>query len=214
MSSPFSSDPAGIRDDTRRMVERFGDLARAQTDAGELQQLCCAQMRRSGENAEATVRACVSAREQRVTARRLYSTIDDRTAQPHETAACRTAAVLVVDDAADTRELVAVLRPEAGFAVRTAVNGLEGLLTAYEIRPDVIVMDRTMPVLDGIEATRLLKSTEAPRQSRVIAYTWTQLDPAPARAVVRRCRVKAVAAGHRPRGCSERSQSVATAQAV
>jgi len=164
MSSPFSSDLAGIRDDARRMVERFGDLARAQTDAGELQQLCCAQMRRSGENAEATVRACVSAREQRV--------------------------------------------------VRTAVNGLEGLLTASEIRPDVIVMDRTMPVLDGIEATRLLKSTEAPRQSRVIAYTWTQLDPAPARAVVRRCRVKAVAAGHRPRGCSERSQSVATAQAV
>ena len=164
MSSPFSSDLAGIRDDTRRMVERFADLARAQTDAGELQQLCCAQMRRSGENAEATVRACVSAREQRV--------------------------------------------------VRTAVNGLEGLLTASEIRPDVIVMDRTMPVLDGIEATRLLKSTEAPRQSRVIAYTWTQLDPAPARAVVRRCRVKAVAAGHRPRGCSERSQSVATAQAV
>jgi CheY-like chemotaxis protein len=164
MSSPFSSDLAGIRDDTRRMVERFGDLARAQTDAGELQQLCCAQMRRSGENAEATVRACVSAREQRV--------------------------------------------------VRTAVNGLEGLLTASEIRPDVIVMDRTMPVLDGIEATRLLKSTEAPRQSRVIAYTWTQLYPAPARAVVRRCRVKAVAAGHRPRGCSERSQSVATAQAV
>ena len=38
MSSPFSSDLAGIRDDARRMVERFGDLARAQTDAGELQQ--------------------------------------------------------------------------------------------------------------------------------------------------------------------------------
>ena len=181
MSSPFSSDLAGIRDDARRMVER--------TRPHEGDQLCCAQVRRSGENAEAT-------------------------AQPHETAACRTAAVLVVDDAADIREPVAVLRREAGFAVRTAVNGLEGLLTADEIRPDVIVMDRTMPVLDGIEATRLLKSTEAPRQSRVIAYTWTQLDPAPARAVVRRCRVKAVAAGHRPRGCSERSQSVATAQAV
>jgi len=110
------------------MVER--------TRPHEGDQLCCAQVRRSGENAEAT-------------------------AQPHETAACRTAAVLVVDDAADIREPVAVLRREAGFAVRTAVNGLEGLLTADEIRPDVIVMDLTMPVLDGIEATRLLKSTEA-----------------------------------------------------
>jgi len=128
MSSPFSSDLAGIRDDARRMVER--------TRPHEGDQLCCAQVRRSGENAEAT-------------------------AQPHETAACRTAAVLVVDDAADIREPVAVLRREAGFAVRTAVNGLEGLLTADEIRPDVIVMDLTMPVLDGIEATRLLKSTEA-----------------------------------------------------
>jgi len=153
MSSPFSSDLAGIRDDARRMVER--------TRPHEGDQLCCAQVRRSGENAEATVRACVSTREQRVTARRLCCTIDDRTAQPHETAACRTAAVLVVDDAADIREPVAVLRREAGFAVRTAVNGLEGLLTADEIRPDVIVMDLTMPVLDGIEATRLLKSTEA-----------------------------------------------------
>jgi hypothetical protein len=33
--------------------------------------------------------------------------------------------------------------------VRTAVNGLEGLLTAYEMRPDVIVMDLTMPVVNG-----------------------------------------------------------------
>jgi CheY-like chemotaxis protein len=32
------------------------------------------------------------------------------------------------------------------------VNGLEGLLTAYEMRPDVIVMDLTMPVLNGLEA--------------------------------------------------------------
>jgi two-component system, cell cycle response regulator DivK len=59
------------------------------------------------------------------------------------------------------------------------VNGLEGLLTAYEMRPDVIVMDLTMPVLDGIEATRLLKSTEATRQSRVIAYTGNGSIPPP-----------------------------------
>jgi len=187
MSSPFSSAHlAGIRDNARRMVERtrthegdlnelvktseaaatqaaavFGALARADTDAGELHQLCSAQVRRSVENAEATVRARVSAREQHVTARHLYSTIDDGSEQPHEMAASGAAAVLVVDDAEDIRDLVALLLRGAGFVVRTAVNGLEGLLTAYEMRPDVIVMDLTMPVLDGIEATRLLKSTEA-----------------------------------------------------
>jgi CheY-like chemotaxis protein len=74
-------------------------------------------------------------------------------------------------DAQEVRDLVALLLRDAGFLVRTAVNGLEALLTAYEMRPDVIVMDLTMPVLDGIEATRLIKATEATRQSRVIAYT-------------------------------------------
>jgi len=205
MSSPFSSAHlAGIRDNARRMVERtrthegdlnelvktseaaatqaaavFGALARADNDAGELHQLCSAQVRRSVENAEATVRARVSAREQHVTARHLYSTIDDGSEQPHEMAASGAAAVLVVDDAEDIRDLVALLLRGAGFVVRTAVNGLEGLLTAYEMRPDVIVMDLTMPVLDGIEATRLLKSTEATRQSRVIAYTGDSSIPLP-----------------------------------
>jgi CheY-like chemotaxis protein len=55
--------------------------------------------------------------------------------------------------------------------VSTASNGLEALIAAYEIRPSVIVMDVTMPVLDGIEATRLIKAAEATRHARVIAYT-------------------------------------------
>jgi two-component system, cell cycle response regulator DivK len=205
MSSPFSSEHlAGIRDDARRMVERtraqegdlnelvetaeavalqaaavLGALARAETNAGELQQLCSAQVRRTVENAEATARARISAREQHVTARRLYTTIDDSAVHPPAIAAPRTAAVLVVDDAEDIRDLVAILLRGAGFVVRTAVNGLDGLLTAYEMRPDVIVMDVTMPVLDGIEATRLLKSAEATRQSRVIAYTGNGSIPPP-----------------------------------
>ncbi|HEY0874916.1 MAG TPA: response regulator [Vicinamibacterales bacterium] len=56
-------------------------------------------------------------------------------------------------------------------AVRTAVNGLEGLLAAYEMKPAVIVMDLSMPVLNGLDATRLLTSTAATRESKVIAYT-------------------------------------------
>jgi CheY-like chemotaxis protein len=86
--------------------------------------------------------------------------------------------VLVVDDGEDVRDLTALILRNAGFVVRTAVNGLEGLLTAYEMRPDVIVMD-LMPVLNGLEATRLLKATQATRESRVIAYTGNGSIPPP-----------------------------------
>jgi CheY-like chemotaxis protein len=60
---------------------------------------------------------------------------------------------------------------DGGFAVRAASNGLEALLTAYEMRPAVIVMDMMMPVLNGIEATRLIKAADATRHARVIACT-------------------------------------------
>jgi two-component system, cell cycle response regulator DivK len=83
------------------------------------------------------------------------------------------------------RDLIALVLRNAAFVVRTAANGLrfrgglEGLLTAYEMRPDVIVMDLTMPVLNGIEATRLIKATEATRESRVIAHTGNGSIPPP-----------------------------------
>jgi CheY-like chemotaxis protein len=80
-------------------------------------------------------------------------------------------AVLVVDDYGEVREGIAEVLREAGFVVRTAANGLEGLLAAHEMRPAVIVMDLTMPVLDGIAATTLIKANEATRQARVIAYS-------------------------------------------
>jgi CheY-like chemotaxis protein len=53
----------------------------------------------------------------------------------------------------------------------TAANGLEGVLAAHNLRPTVILMDVTMPVLNGIEATRLLKSSAATRGVSVIAHT-------------------------------------------
>ena len=46
----------------------------------------------------------------------------------------------------------------AGFSVRSATNGLEALLAAYDLQPAVIVMDLMMPVLDGLEAARLIKA--------------------------------------------------------
>jgi two-component system, cell cycle response regulator DivK len=205
MSSPFSFEHlADIRDGARRMVERTrsheGDLnelvetaegvarratalavalTRADANADRLSRLCSDQARLSVENAEATVRACEGAREQHVEAHRLYSTIGNGPGDADEMLASRGAAVLVVDDVEDVRDLIALVLRNAGFVVRTAVNGLEGLLTAYEMRPDVIVMDLTMPVLNGLEATRLIKATRATRESRVIAYTGDGSIPPP-----------------------------------
>jgi len=205
MSTLYPSEHlADIRDGARRMVDRtrahesdlndLVDLAqgaarqaaalamaltRGETNADGLCRLCSDQARLSVENAEATVRACINAREQHVEAHRLYTRIDNGPEHPHETVASRAAAVLVVDDLEDVRDLIALVLRNAGFVVRTAVNGLEALLAAYEMRPDVIVMDLTMPVLNGLEATRLIKATEATRESRVIAYTGNSSIPPP-----------------------------------
>jgi CheY-like chemotaxis protein len=53
--------------------------------------------------------------------------------------------VLVVDAAEDARDLLAYVLRDAGFVVRTATNGLDGLTAGYEMQPAVIVMDMTMP---------------------------------------------------------------------
>ena len=91
-------------------------------------------------------------------------------------------AVLVVDDYGDIRDVVADVLQNAGFIVRTAADGLEALIAAYEMRPTVILMDVSMPVLDGLEATRLIKACAVTRDARIIAYTGNpSFDESPTR---------------------------------
>ena len=110
-------------------------------------------------------RLCASAHEQHGAARRFLVHLDRGAVDEYPNV------VLVVDDSGDIRDLIALVLQHAGFVVRTAANGLEALIAAYEMRPAVIVMDVSMPVLDGIEATRLIKASEATRDARVIAHT-------------------------------------------
>jgi CheY-like chemotaxis protein len=114
----------------------------------------------------------VRAREQHDAARQLLRRLDDNTVAPPCAEQRRVRhAVLVVDDQEEVRELLARALQAAGFVVRTATNGLEALIAAYEMRPAVIVMDVSIPVLDGVRATRLIKATQATRDAKVIAHT-------------------------------------------
>jgi DNA-binding NarL/FixJ family response regulator len=67
--------------------------------------------------------------------------------------------VLLVDDSAAVRRIVRILLEDnTGFEVcGEAENGREGIEKAQELRPDLIVMDLTMPVMNGMDATRAIR---------------------------------------------------------
>ena len=71
----------------------------------------------------------------------------------------------------DNRSLAADVLEAAGFQVTTAGNGLDGVIVAHYALPDVVVMDITMPILNGMEAARLLKASPVTRRVNVLAYT-------------------------------------------
>jgi two-component system cell cycle response regulator DivK len=86
--------------------------------------------------------------------------------------------VLVVDDRAENRELCRECLSFAGFHVLEASNGAEAVKLAGERLPDVIVMDVAMPVMDGYEASRLLKSDPRTKGIPVILLTASPRDTA------------------------------------
>jgi CheY-like chemotaxis protein len=119
----------------------------------------------------ATVRdLCVAAREQRQLTESILMRLAGEAPDGEQSARARTL-VLVVDDSQDNRDLVATVLEASGFRAITATNGLDGLIVAHYARPAVVLMDVTMPVLDGFEAARLLKASEATRHMKVIAHT-------------------------------------------
>lgn len=80
--------------------------------------------------------------------------------------------ILVVEDNKDNRDiLVYRLQHHGGFEVLEASNGKEALEAAARARPDLIIMDLKMPVMDGWEATRALRRTEWGKDVPVIALT-------------------------------------------
>jgi two-component system, cell cycle response regulator DivK len=81
------------------------------------------------------------------------------------------ALILVVDDYQDAREMYAEYLQFSGFRVAEARNGNEALEQAFALKPDLILMDLSLPGMDGWEATRQLKSDERTRHIPVVALT-------------------------------------------
>jgi len=79
--------------------------------------------------------------------------------------------VLVVDDVAHGREIFAEYLEFRGFRVATAADGQEAIDQAFELHPDVILMDLSLPRIDGWEATRRLKADDRTRDIPIIALT-------------------------------------------
>src|SRR5690349_5013820 len=88
-----------------------------------------------------------------------------------ELAVTRTPLVLVVEDAEDTFELLADVLAGSHYEVVGAENGIDAVDTAVKLLPDLILMDLSLPLMGGCEATRLLKSDERTRNIPIIALT-------------------------------------------
>jgi len=79
--------------------------------------------------------------------------------------------VLVVEDNMDTYELVRFILERSGFETFLAVNGRDGVTAAQKQKPDLIIMDMSMPEMDGWTATAIVKRDEKTAAIPLIALT-------------------------------------------
>lgn len=79
--------------------------------------------------------------------------------------------ILLVEDNEMNRDMLSRRLVRNGFEVVMAVNGQEGVDMSVSEKPDLVLMDMSLPVMDGWEATRRLKADDATRAIPVIALT-------------------------------------------
>jgi two-component system cell cycle response regulator DivK len=79
--------------------------------------------------------------------------------------------ILLIEDTEDNRQIIRDLMAGTGYELLEAEDGETGVAMAAAHRPDLILMDIQLPVVDGYEATRRIKSDPALRHIPVIAVT-------------------------------------------
>jgi len=92
--------------------------------------------------------------------------------------------ILIVEDQEDNRSILRDLLTAAGYELIEATNGAQGVELAQRERPDLILMDIQLPIVDGYEATRRIKANAELKRIPIIAVTSYALsgDEAKARA--------------------------------
>lgn len=81
------------------------------------------------------------------------------------------ATVLIVEDNLDNRIIYRTILEHSGFSVIEAEDGATGVRLARECGPDLVLMDISIPVIDGYEATRILKADPGTASIPVLALT-------------------------------------------
>ncbi len=79
--------------------------------------------------------------------------------------------ILIVEDDPKNLKLFRDLLQVSGYTTLEATDGKQGVELAREERPDLILMDIQMPVMDGLEATKLLKNNDVTKDIPIVALT-------------------------------------------
>jgi CheY-like chemotaxis protein len=79
--------------------------------------------------------------------------------------------ILIVEDYEDTRMFMKILIESYGYQVVEAGNGVEALELFEEISPDLVLMDLSMPLMDGLTATKTIRTSERENHVPIIAVT-------------------------------------------
>jgi CheY-like chemotaxis protein len=95
--------------------------------------------------------------------------------------------VLLVEDNEDNRIIYATALKFAGYEVLEAISGTEGVRLTRERKPDLVLMDISIPELDGWEATAILKADPATRAIPIVAVTAHALPDDEARSLEAGC---------------------------
>lgn len=86
--------------------------------------------------------------------------------------------ILLAEDHRDNREMLTRRLERRGYEVHTAENGAEAVEKARACTPDLILMDISMPVMSGIEATRALRQTPEVSKVKIVALTAHAMESA------------------------------------
>jgi two-component system, cell cycle response regulator DivK len=79
--------------------------------------------------------------------------------------------ILVIEDQEDNRQILRDLLGNAGYEMTEAENGQDGVAAATSQKPDLILMDIQLPIMDGYEATRRIKANPELKAIPIIAVT-------------------------------------------